>query len=375
MPKEPAYCLPKFPRRHQYTWPKVEAQTHPLQAGGHDLKCSVPDKKTSLETEDGRKRRFEICKTIAEARRIYSNEYAADGEWKWLNENRRATYLSALHASDTDALFQAFSSLFRHDASYGIVTGTYADFCDATKKKSIINGILCDVDTWLDYTNSTPELYLSMPDVGMPYGVQFGDNLVSPDLCRHDYHAEKILRLAEDVNASEVTVLEIGGGYGGVAHQFFKRCSGKKHRWIIVDLFETLCVQYYWLSCCGMAVNFAIDGCIKHDSALVTLVPSDLADKINVHVDIVYNCNSFSEMARSTVENYFDLVNKKWKPSYIFHQNSDVLLFPDSPRHVEVLASEFPIGKSYQEIYRALSPWAGGNGRYREYLYEKLAGA
>jgi len=332
--------------------------------------------RTNLPREmavEGQNNNLEICKQIADVCQIYSGRYLADGEWKWLNENRRAAYLAALHASDIDALLQIYSSLFRQDASYGIVSGTYTEFCDTTQNLSIINGILCDVDTWLDYTNLSPEQYLAMPDIGMPYGIQFGDNLVSPDICRHDYHAGKIFRLIEDMGLSRATVLEIGGGYGGAAYQFLKRDSSKKHCWVIVDLFETLCVQYYWLSSCGITVDFAIDGSLKQSSSQVILVPSDMAEKIDVGADVVYNCNSFSEMAYVTVANYFDLVNNKWKPRYIFHQNSDVLLYPNSPRHVEVVSSQFPIDNAYKEIYRTLSPWAGGSGRYREYLYERAS--
>ena len=228
------------------------------------------------------------------------------------------------------------------------------------------------MDTWLDYTNLAPEQYLSMPDIGMPYGIQFGNNLVTPDICRHDYHAGKIFKILEDMDLSSATVLEIGGGYGGAAYQFLKRDLRKKYRWVIIDLFETLCVQYYWLSSCGIAVDMAIDGHLEKRSSQVILVPSEMAEKIDIDTNVVYNCNSFSEMARSTVENYFDLINKKWAPRYIFHQNADVLLFPNSPRHVEVVSSQFPIDETYKEIYRTLSPWAGGNGRYREYLYERV---
>ena len=375
MLKNSSCYLPQFPRRHQYTWPRVEAQTHPLQTECINLEFPS-HARTNLPREmavEGQNNNLEICKQIADVCQIYSGRYLADGEWKWLNENRRAAYLAALHASDIDALLQIYSSLFRQDASYGIVSGTYTEFCDTTQNLSIINGILCDVDTWLDYTNLSPEQYLAMPDIGMPYGIQFGDNLVSPDICRHDYHAGKIFRLIEDMGLSRATVLEIGGGYGGAAYQFLKRDSSKKHCWVIVDLFETLCVQYYWLSSCGITVDFAIDGSLKQSSSQVILVPSDMAEKIDVGADVVYNCNSFSEMAYVTVANYFDLVNNKWKPRYIFHQNSDVLLYPNSPRHVEVVSSQFPIDNAYKEIYRTLSPWAGGSGRYREYLYERAS--
>lgn len=379
MLKKSFFCFHEFPSRHQYTWPRVEVQCHPLEPvwknSEIDTMYSASDSFSVAEGLSNSiyyEKNIEISKKIAAISKFYFKECVADGEWKWLNENRRVSYLSALKTADVDNLVSILSNLFRYDASYGIVSGTYSDFCDPLRRKNIINGILCDVDTWLDYTNLVPEQYLDMPNIGMPYGVKFGEQLISPDICRHDYHAEVIFQLTEGLDSSTATVLEIGGGYGGAAYQFFKRRkSNKKCQWIIVDLFETLCVQYYWLTSCGIKVNFSFDCDCKYNYCQVILVPSDLAGKIGDRVDIVYNCNSFSEMARTTVEHYFNLINSKWKPEYIFHQNSDVLLYPDSPRHVEILSSEFPIGNAYKKVYRTLSPWAGGNGRYREYLYNR----
>ena len=126
--------LLRFPSRHLYTFPKIETQSHPLL---NDCKHTGPAKEGRVHNKD-----YAICKRIAEASKIYSGRYFADGEWKWLNENRRTTYLTALHASDIDALSQIYSNLFRQDASYGIVSGTYTEFCDATQGLAITNGIL-----------------------------------------------------------------------------------------------------------------------------------------------------------------------------------------------------------------------------------------
>ena len=50
--------------------------------------------------------------------------------------------------------------------------------------------------------------------------------------------------------------------------------------------------------------------------------------------------------------------------------NANVLLFPNSERHIEVLSSEFKIdNEKYLKISSSLAPWTGGSGRHREYLY------
>ncbi|WP_420264238.1 putative sugar O-methyltransferase [Candidatus Magnetominusculus dajiuhuensis] len=374
MLKENLFHLPKFPHKHEYTWSTaaVEKASHPLLSRlnldvGTISKDAFSD--NNIAVKEPSDKDIVISKILADASKSYFKENIANGEWKWINENRRANYLAALKSADVNKLANIYSNLFREDASYGIVSSTYSDFCDPVRQIKVINGILWDLDTWLDYTNVPPEEYLNMPNVGMPYGVYFGEYLVSPDICRHDCHALIICNILEDLDSSADTVLEIGGGYGGAAYQFFKRNPAGKYQWIIVDLFETLCMQYYFLTSCGIKVSFSFDGNCEQGISQVVLVPADVAEKINRTVDIVYNCHSLSEMDRSTIERYFDLINSQWKPRYLFHINSDVLLFPDSPRHIEILCSQFPIGNAYRKIYRAISPWSGGCGRNREYLY------
>ena len=71
-----------------------------------------------------------------------------------------------------------------------------------------------------------------------------------------------------------------------------------------------------------------------------------------MNTNIIFNANSFSEMSKKVVFHYFDLINKKLKPNFIFHQNSNVDLFPNSKRHIEIQSSNFPIDKkNYTKIF------------------------
>ena len=57
---------------------------------------------------------------------------------------------------------------------------------------------------------------------------------------------------------------------------------------------------------------------------------------------------------------------------YLLHQNSNILLYPNSKRHIEILADRFPINlKKFKQVNKNISLWVSGSGRYREYLYKK----
>ena len=115
-------------------------------------------------------------------------------------------------------------------------------------------------------------------------------------------------------------------------------------------------------------VLWAIDNIPEAD---IILVPSEKKHLVK-QADIVFNANSFSEMKKKTIQEYVHKINQL-KPFYFLHQNSNYLLFPDSKRHIETLAKDFPVDKKiFKEVYRCLTPWQGAGGRYREFLYKKI---
>jgi hypothetical protein len=271
----------------------------------------------------------------------------ADGEWKWINEHKRQDYIRALDKGDRSALSKILSNFFRESASYGIHS-LYRNMQDALQK---------DFSTWKEFTEQTDHRPLSMPNIGNPVGMKVRGVFMAPDQPRHDYFALKIRALKPN------TVLEIGGGYGGLALQLSRRMRVK---YIDIDLPETLYLAYYFLSKAGINVKWALK---NRPDADVVLVPADRKHLVQSKVDVVFNANSLSEMGKTTVNEYFQSVNTVWKPEHVLHQNSNVLLFPHSGRHIEVLARDFPLDKKkYVEVYRAMAPWQGAGGRYREFV-------
>ncbi|TSC87196.1 MAG: hypothetical protein G01um10148_301 [Parcubacteria group bacterium Gr01-1014_8] len=311
------------------------------------LEKAALSKKKARRSPDKKDR--EIAEEILRIHSKLKKVFMADGEWKWINENKKKNYIKALRDNNPDALAAILANLFQEDASYGFYT---------YETDSLQAGIRADLAVWNEFVEQNDISPLSMPDVGNPHGIVVGGVLVAPFQPRHDYCAQKIHSLGPK------TVLEIGGGYGGLALQLSRRSNVK---YIDCDLPETLYVAYYFLKKAGLNVKWAID---TWPDAPIVLVPAN-RKKLIQKADLVFNGLSFSEMGRETVDGYFKFINNVWKPRYIFHQNSNILLFPNSPRHIEVLARDFPIGKIYREIYRAISPWQGGSGRYREYLYER----
>ena len=191
-------------------------------------------------------------------------------------------------------------------------------------------------------------------------------------MLRHYYFAQKIVNLIGIKEKNKNLIIEIGGGYGGLAK--ILKLSKLNHIFIGIDLIETLLIQYYFLKKQGIKVkiiNKVKD--IKKD--FINLVPYDYSEDFlkNIHnCSLLFNSRSFSEMSLKVLKKYFNLINNYLKPSYIYHENSNYLLFPKSKRHIEILGNKFPIDKNnYKLINLSISPFLGGGGRYREFLYKK----
>ena len=78
-------------------------------------------------------------------------------------------------------------------------------------------------------------------------------------------------------------------------------------------------------------------------------------------------------MNKNILNKYVEVINRIIKPNYIYHENSNFLMFPKSKRHIEILGKDFKFNKKrYYLEYFNISPFSGGSGRYREFFYKKI---
>jgi hypothetical protein len=351
----------------QLSYAQVATQNHPLAVGD-----KVPlDSLERINQPD--EMDLQIAEEMLAIRQRAFIGNSATGEWDWINRNKRSRFVQVLTEGNVQSLARLMCNFFRGEASFGIVSGSFDCLQMQDKRLELENNTLLDVDTWSEFTDQSDVSLLHMkPAWGNPFGVVIEQGLIAPDSPRHDYFAMRTLQLAHSAETVCPVVLEIGGGYGGMALQVFRRSNAAAY--IDCDLPETLMVAYYFLrKTLGKTVRWAFDGVSQKDltPGSIVLVPDDAVERVACEVGVVFNSNSLSEMAKTTVERYFDFINQLY-PKHIYHQNSNFLLFPDSVRHIEILARDFPIDRSkYAEVYRAIAPWQTARGRYREFLFSR----
>ena len=309
-----------------------------------------------------------LTKAIIE---IFSDEIkkvsTVTGEWQWLQRNKQKGFIDSLIKGDTKEISLLLTNMFKNEATYGYISPS---FSDALKnEKSVSSNILCNIDTCIEFSDLSSEKQLETSH-GNPFGLCCSEGTVLPDTPRHYYYSYVISKLL-NTNKSP-SIFEIGGGYGGFCLETWKRFKGNCTI-TNIDLLPGLIATYFYLSKNKIPVNFVRTGeeIKKNSINLICADTLDILDLLRNNTDLVFNSRSLCEMSKDTISSYFNFINYSGS-DYCYHENSNFILFPKSERHIEICADDFPIDESkYLLQHKSITPFTGGDGRYREYFYKK----
>lgn len=283
------------------------------------------------------------------------------GEWGDVGRRSRGPFLDALRDGDTVAVTTMLAGFLGGPLADGLVTRPL-------RGVTASDHVIGDLQFWAHLTGGSPTdmaTYLQAPSFGHPdvVEVQHAENPepvpVTYDTARHDYHAQRILRFAAG------PVLEIGGGYGGMARQLCRR--GFRRRVYDLDIPETLYLAYaFLLHETDRTVAF-----VDEDSgADIVLVPVGQEHRIPA-VDLVYSANALGEMPPAAVHGHMRTI-ERLAPRWVYHQGAHFSSGGGmrSTAYTEVLPADFGL-RGYREVYRARACWGGTGDRYWEFLLER----
>ena len=339
----------------------IEAKIHP-----NINDCVFDFKGRSLDSKENEQIVEEMMGVFFES---IPKENDGTGEWEYLQKRKQNNFIDALYKGKIDVVSEFLTNMFRNEATYGYLSPSFSDA--VSTPESVKSDILCNIDTCFEFSDITDVVDLTS-DCGNPYGLKIDGRFVLPDTPRHFYYSYNISKLLENVTTP--VLIEIGGGYGGLCLQNWKRFEGNCTI-VNMDLFPALAVTYFYLMKNGIPVNLVTEKKCDLKDKMVNLILSDEVKNVWRKIprsDLIFNSRSLCEMDENTISEYFNLINFS-KTKFFFHENSNYLLFPNSERHVEVVADKFPIDKKkFKLISKYLTPFTGGNGRYREYIYKVL---
>ena len=119
---------------------------------------------------------------------------------------------------------------------------------------------------------------------------------------------------------SNLTILEIGGGYGRLAGGF--AVNGNFNSYNLVDVVpSSLSLAEIYLNDNHLNVHKGFSGIYSKTINLLNL--DDLSDLPAQSIDLVINLESFQEMTQEWVDFWIKIINSKTKSdSYFYHSNS-----------------------------------------------------
>jgi hypothetical protein len=143
---------------------------------------------------------------------------------------------------------------------------------------------------------------LDFPEVGAAYGLRLDGRLVTPETPDQLYGATRLREAIVDFLGLErepVRVVEVGGGYGGMAYWFLRIVENA--RYAIVDLPIVNVMQGYFLS---LAVGEEAVSLCGEPERQVSIVPSRELEAISTPCDVLVNKDSLPEIPRGEALSY-----------------------------------------------------------------------
>ena len=254
-------------------------------------------------------------------------EYAAGPMWEGIIERNFSELLSAARNADRSSFGHLLGSFHRQRFAMG-AGGSYDDYL-AFRRNPLYRYQFCN--TWVRYVRAYEsvggtEEDLVFSQVGQPVGMETRRGVVPLEAIRYHYWARRFRSLLE--GGQRHVIGEIGGGLGGQAFKVVERKPGQLC-YMVFDIPETLLVASYFLlrSLPEHRIllygedTFGADAMDRYD---VILMPSFAIPALpDFSVDLWFNACSFSEMLRSTAEEYLHHIERTCRGHFL-HVNHTV---------------------------------------------------
>jgi putative sugar O-methyltransferase len=270
-----------------------------------------------------------------EGQRQAGATFNVSNEWLPIYERQLGPVMRALSSRDIASLRGMYQNFYRDPCSTGLA-GLPVDMQKHFFGKQIEDKyrhlFLIDAlhrhELWKEETrNAYPADALVSPDIGNPYGFFVGGTFVRAGSDYQHYYATTIhslLNSAQEPGAAQRVVVELGGGFGGMAYYLLRDTPAVTY--IDFDLPENLALASYYLLKAFPALPTTLYGEGELTPRLlcesrIILMPSfaikKLADRT---ATVCFNSYSLAEMSPSAVEEYMSHIARLTR-GYFLHVN------------------------------------------------------
>lgn len=305
--------------------------------------------------------------------------YSVSNEWLYIYQYYMADIMRILREGDADALKKMYANFMREKCSvglHGLAIDMHKNFFDKPAPSGLhasmyLNDSNYRYEIWKAVAGLQPDpSHLYMPEYGNSYGYYKEGAYIRTGAEYLHYYATSIQHLLASKDAGRKTILEIGGGYGGLA--YFLNRNIPNLTYIDLDLPENMALTAYYLLCCFPEKKILLYGEDSLDNIGnydIAVLPNFCLDQLKAgSADLVFNSYSLAEMAPDTIQYYVSKI-RSIATQYIFHVNH-------TNKSTSINADNFGFDHTgdFSLIYRAKAMW-NMYRNYRcdeyEYLYKK----
>ena len=309
-----------------------------------------------------------LCERLIEAYASAQADQAPAPAGMWSHEvfqHRQRSLLRALHDRDAVALAELLASMFRADFVLGMAPGSlgvgepslltrFASLNALSKLVALAEsqgavqvenpeqgavGIAFADGRERLVANTELKLGVSLdfPDVGATYGIRIGGRLISWDTPDQLYAAARLMeaiRTYVSAPRRPLRVVEIGGGYGGMAYWLLQMTD---LRYAIVDLPAVNVLQGYFLS---QALGSSEVSLYGEPPARVAILPTHALADIDLPFDVLANKDSMPEIPEPALLEYLTWARAGCSGIFYSYNQEAAAPFDGTPQNVvpDVLA-------------------------------------
>lgn len=261
------------------------------------------------------------------------NTYRATGWWQAVRDRSLGPVRQALHMHDTAALHSMYRNFFRDPCCTGLTTVPYGmtDVYFGGKMTDLHRRIyladtLYRLDYWKQETAGRFDLSdLTIPTIGNPYGAFIEGTLVS---ARAEFQHCCANRIANLLESKHSTVVEIGGGFGGMA--YFLLRDRPEIKYLDFDLPESIALATYYLLKAFPDKNFLLFGEKPlTDEAIsnadIVLMPLFEMKRLRAaSVDVTFSSHAMTDLEQEELASYLETIFRTTRSHFLF-LGSDLL--------------------------------------------------
>lgn len=295
------------------------------------------------------------------------------GEWAAYPGSKDALY-GALLDNRIDDAAETLRDFWRN--SLGLIVKEYATFeamsePQGEQRTRFLHNVVRNWLIWRELTSS-PTMELATPAVGNPWGYAIEGTVVAPKACRYHLFARELSGML--AGHSRPTLVEIGGGYGGLAEFLMRRVP--EVAWIDYDLPETAVIAAYFHLGARGSGNVVLYGEGSPPRSRADLAPGKsyvmpnyaIRELVAGSADAVVNMFSLSEVGAEPLAAYLERIRSVAAEWFVHHNMDRAGVI--NRGHERIPSSSFAAQlPELPLIATGFDPFHGLDGDYRWFIH------